>query len=99
MPSIFTEISKELGFEGRHVEIPTAARAASLILRANGGDRDAFRCLFAVVRFAERPLQPSRAETFDHIVEAFHGARHLFSKPIPSDEPADPEDDRKWNTI
>ncbi|HEV3340921.1 MAG TPA: hypothetical protein VG125_11210 [Pirellulales bacterium] len=99
MASIFTQVSKELGFAPVDVVLPTRRRAEKLAEAAKAGDREAFKTLFSVVRFYGEPPTRAEAEILDYIVCQWGFLRPLFSKPIESDEPDDPEETRKWDTV
>lgn len=92
MGNVYVEISKELGFERRDVEIPQFSDILTLIDRARGGDIEAFKKIFEVYRFAESPSEPDKQEAMAALVEGWEELspkfRELERPNIPDSEKA-----------
>lgn len=78
MSSIYTNISKQLGWDPRTVEFPTLEHAKELSEKASTGDRDAFYEIFKFNRFLTSPETPEQEEVCNEIYKAFNQHSHLF---------------------
>jgi hypothetical protein len=79
--NIYSEISKELGWDlTEEVEIPSQDRAVEIVAKAAKKDREAFKELMRIVRFAPGPKTSQEAMTLSLIVDAFTSTREHWEK-------------------
>lgn len=76
--SVYSEISKEIGWEHPPVRLPSHGYAVALVDRAVAGDREAFRDLFLLYRFAPSAGTEEGITVQSEIFEGFHKARSKF---------------------
>ena len=79
--SAYSEISKELGWDlDTKVEIPSQDKAVELVAKAAKKDREAFKELMRIVRFAPSPKTVPESMTLALIVDAFTSTREHWEK-------------------
>lgn len=76
--SEYTKMSKEIGWGKRHVELPTKERTVELIRLAAAGERDTYRYLMAINRFADTPSTDDGLEIIGMVHDAVGKYRSLF---------------------
>lgn len=79
--SIYSEISKELGWDlNGKIEVPSQDKAVELASKAAKKDREAFKELMRIVRFAPSPKTAQEAMTLSLILDAFTSTREHWEK-------------------
>jgi hypothetical protein len=76
--SLFSQISKEIGFKPIAREIPTKEIVDELVQKSLEGDRDSFKELFTFYRAAPSPSNHDEIVAINTIYVGFFKARPIF---------------------
>lgn len=71
MPSVYTSMSKSLGWDEKEVSYPTIEEAKRLKERVISGDREAFYKVFELNRFASLDCSEEEFQVSNIIYDAF----------------------------
>lgn len=75
--SVYSNLSKSLGWNAKNVSIPSMEEIEELIELAENGDVGAFRSLFAINRFAE-PKNDDEIERLNYAVDGFRKTENIY---------------------
>lgn len=77
--TVYTAISKQLGWTARVVTIPNITEAANLLSLVKKQDAYAFKKVFLVHRFAPNGVTEAHSEAMKIILEAFVVGQAIFN--------------------
>lgn len=75
--SLRSDISKLIGWDAQHVDIPTAKQAMEWVVAAQKGDQGAYMTIFRTLRFAQ-PRTDASLFVVNLLVLEESKMRHLF---------------------
>lgn len=77
--SIYTELSKQIGFEQEPVHIPAPEVAKELLHLVREKNEAAFKRVFIIYRFGPAPKNASDQEAINIICEAYNAGTIVFN--------------------
>lgn len=77
--TVYTAISKQLGFEPRAIAIPAISEAKELLKQVKKQDAYAFKKVFEVHRFAPNGVTEAHIEAVNICFEAFVSGQAIFN--------------------
>lgn len=76
--TVYTAMSKEIGWDHRDVSIPSLGRAETLLNQVRNHNRIAFRHVFLCNRFCPVPTNQEQEDSMKVIFQAFTEGRTIF---------------------
>lgn len=77
-PSVYTKVSKQIGWGGTPIKLPNKERAQKLLDRVELGHVDSFTEVFRYYRFAYSPVNDEEREVLEIISEAYNAGCKIF---------------------
>lgn len=81
--SVYTIISKRIGFNGSPIHIPQQHIADALYEKVKGGDRDAFEAVFRYYRYGLSPENDTERLAANTIMAAYQIGEQIFRNTYP----------------
>lgn len=84
--SIYSEISKRIGWEPKEVSIPTIEKAKDLYVKTHNGNPEAFEQVFMIHRFSKSPTTDEECQAMKWVYDAYKNGTVIFSKIADSED-------------